>query len=95
MHGTPLLSWTVALALVVAAESSAEEVTRWQFDFGPGAAPNGFTQVDADHIYTDEAGFGFVDPIGVKGRTITGVARAAASRSAPISAPATGPSLLL
>jgi lysophospholipase L1-like esterase len=75
MLRNPLIKCSIALALFLAAESNAEEVTRWQFDFGPGAAPSGFTQVDADDIYADDAGFGFVDPVGVKGGTITGVDR--------------------
>jgi lysophospholipase L1-like esterase len=70
-----LASCSIVLALLVAATSSAEEATRWQFDFGPGAARNGYAQVDADDTYTDEAGFGFVDPVGVQGGTITGVDR--------------------
>jgi lysophospholipase L1-like esterase len=75
MPETQLMSCSVAIALFIAAASNAEEATRWQFDFGPGGSPSGFTQVDADDKYTDEAGFGFVDPVGAKGGTITGVDR--------------------
>lgn len=75
MPGTPIFSCSIVLALLVAAASGAEGATQWQFDFGPGAAPSGFTQVDADGKYTDEAGFGFVDPVGERGGTITGLDR--------------------
>lgn len=75
MHRTAIPLGGVIVALLIAAASGAEEAASWQFDFGPGAAPGGFIQVDADDKYTDEAGFGFVDPVGVEGGTIADVDR--------------------
>ncbi|WP_105566490.1 rhamnogalacturonan lyase family protein [Microbacterium halophytorum] len=38
-----------------------------RFDFGPGAAAEGYQAVTAETAYTPERGFGFIDPAGVTG----------------------------
>ena len=63
-----------ALALLMGAgcllsqPTPAPPRTSFKFDFGPGKAPDGYTKVPADLIYSDQTGFGFdfgSKPVGV------------------------------
>jgi len=53
----PLL--IAAAVLAVLPRTSADDRMRWKFDFGPGDAAPGYTQVLPNHVYTPESGFGF------------------------------------
>ena len=64
-----------ALALLMGAgcllsqPAPAPPQTSFKFDFGPGKAPDGYTKVPADLIYSDQTGFGFdfgSKPVGVE-----------------------------
>ena len=57
MHLRPLLVLGAALAVSLSAQSI-------KYDFGPGAAPAGWTKVTPDLAYTDARGFGFETPPG-------------------------------
>jgi lysophospholipase L1-like esterase len=62
------LAFVVALSIsAVGACASGQEPARWRFDFGPGVAGDGYTKVGADAKYSDDAGYGFVDPAKVEG----------------------------
>jgi lysophospholipase L1-like esterase len=74
MRGIPLVSLGLARSLIFATASNADEATR-KFDFGPSPSPSGFTQVGAGDRYSEETGFGFVDPVGAKGGTVADVDR--------------------
>jgi lysophospholipase L1-like esterase len=51
------------------APASPQDQTSFKFDFGPGKAPDGYTKVPADCLYSDQTGYGFdfgSQPIGVE-----------------------------
>jgi len=47
------------LALSVACSDDPTKLTSYKFDFGNGAAAPGYTQVLAEHLYSQQTGFGF------------------------------------
>src|ERR1035438_3534922 len=42
-----------------AAPAPPPQRTSFKFDFGPGKAPEGYTKVPADCLYSDQTGYGF------------------------------------
>lgn len=53
------LALLLAVNLAIASRMvAAGDMRSWKFDFGPGAAAPGYTQVKADTLYTKERGYG-------------------------------------